>query len=1105
MRSTIQHIGLVLLFLTVPGFLLAQNWQQKMIEKKVSLSEVQSSFEDHWQNKPYEKGKGYKQFKRWEHFNQSRLFGMDHFPNPDITWKAIKKLELNKPNSSSRSVGDWQPMGPTSWVQQAANPGLGRINVIAVSPSDPNKIFVGAPAGGLWVTEDGGNTWSPKTDFLMSIGISAILINPNNENEMYIGTGDGDGADTYSIGVLKSIDGGETWEETGLVWETVETHTIRAMVMHPTDTDIILAATNNGVYKSEDAGASWINTQTGSFHGVVYHPTDPNIVYACTNRFYKSIDGGNSFTWITSGLPDQTQVLRYRVAVSLDEPDWVYLIAGDDAEAGFLGLYRSQNSGDNFNLQSNSPNVLGWNDEGLGSGGQAWYDLALAVSPLDAENVHVGGVNSWRSSDGGVNWEITSHWIYGNSIGYNHADIHYLVFHENKLYCGSDGGIFESSDNGNNWVDRSEGLGITQFYRLGLSATNPNLIIGGTQDNGTFFFNGTDWIHILGADGMECFIHPTDIDIMVGSIYTGFLQVTYDGGNDWEPFTPPLANDESGAWVTPFVNVPGEPNQVIAGYENVYKYDNGWSVISDFGGGTFNALHVPQANNNYIYASKDDVIWKTTNDGGNWINISDGLPSLYISYIETDPTNENIVYVTLSGYSDGNKVFKSTDGGDSWENITLNIPNIPVNCIAFEENSNEGLYIGTDIGVFYRDLDVPNWTPFMDGLPNVIVNELEIHNAAGKIRAATYGRGIWESTLFNGFNQPPTANFSADRLTICEGESVSFTDLSIGNESNWSWTFEGGSPDTSDEQSPEVSYNQVGFYDVSLVVSNSFGQDSITKTSYIQVIPYTGESTPFIEGFEDAPIPNSEWYVDNPSGPGWETNTSVSHTDNASVWLDNYNNSGNQTDELISSTIDLSNAQEVLMTFYVAYAQKSAQDNDQLSVFISKDCGETWLQRKVLFGSTTLNSAIPTNSPFTPLNDEWNFVELTNIIQTYWVENFMVKFIFESDGGNNVYLDDINITDASGNANLIAQNLNMVLFPNPTKDVSNLGFNLIGTHEIQISISDILGRTIENIYSGNLGFGYHEMQINTSQLAKGTYLINLTIDGKEFTKKFVKD
>jgi photosystem II stability/assembly factor-like uncharacterized protein len=401
---------------------------------------------------------------------------------------------------------------------------------------------------------------------------------------------------------------------------------------------------------------------------------------------------------------------------------------------------------------SSSPNILGGAPDGSGTGGQAWYDLSIAVSPSNANEVYVGGINIWKSTNGGSTWTLNAYWYYPEpAYPYVHADIHSLDFFGSTLWAGSDGGIFKTTNGGSTWTDLSAGLQTTQFYRIGGYPARHDLVYGGSQDNGTNRYDAGSWTHVLGADGMECLVDYSNANIVYACIQNGGLRKSTNGGNNFSSIVNNIS--EAGAWVTPYVIHPTTPQTLFAGFVNVWKTVNSgssWSTISSFSGSNLRSLAIAQSNSNYLYAATYTTIYKTTNGGTSWTNISTGLPtgSAAITYIAVSNTDPNKVWVTFSGYSSGNKVFASTDGGNSWTNYSGTLPNLPANCIVYETgSSNDAVYVGTDVGVYYRNSTLSDWQPFNTGLPNVIVDEMEIHAGTKKVRAGTYGRGLWESPL----------------------------------------------------------------------------------------------------------------------------------------------------------------------------------------------------------------------------------------------------------------------------------------------------------------------------------------------------------------------
>lgn len=729
----------------------SQQWTELINDPNSNFFEVQKSFNKYWEGKDMTTLKGWKQYKRWEYFMESRVDNSGHIPFQGEIWKVANHNSAFKKNNKGQINATWKFMGPSDIPTSSG--GAGRINCIEFHPGDQNIIFAGAPAGGLWKSTNGGQTWSTNTDNLAVIGVSDILIDPVNPLIMYMATGDGDGGDTYSIGVLKSTNGGNSWDTTGLNWPVTSTRKIFKLLMDTSNTCVIYAATNVGIYKTSNSGNSWSLIRSGNFMDMEFKPYNPQVIYAATaSSIVRTLDGGQTFA--TLAFPGSS-TSRLALGVTPADSAYLYILAGKSSDQGFNGLYRSKYSGDSITLQSNSPNLLGWNANGGDIGGQAWFDLAIAVSPTNKDLIYTGGVNIWKSTNGGVNWELNAHWTGSGGAQYVHADIHALEYNNDnppKLYAGCDGGIFVTSDHGNIWTDISKGLEIAQIYRLGASATNPNLILSGWQDNGTNLFSGSsNWKRVIGGDGMECAIDPLNPLNIYGELYYGRLKRSTNGGLTWFDIYKSIT--ETGGWVTPFTLDPNDPNTIYLGYKNVWKStdrgDNWTKISSIVGGANLVSLAVAPSNSDYIYATTTSGVYRTVNGGLSWTNVSVGVGAGSISYLAIHHDNPLKIYCTKSGYIAGSKVIYSQNGGDSWINISGNLPNIPANCIVFDKNSPEGIYVGTDVGVYYKDTTMSSWVPFISGMPNVVVNELEIYYPTKKIRAATYGRGLWESDLYS--------------------------------------------------------------------------------------------------------------------------------------------------------------------------------------------------------------------------------------------------------------------------------------------------------------------------------------------------------------------
>lgn len=740
---------IVFSFLTLPLLpLSAQPWLESVPQgERRNFYAVRAAFNEYWETRDRaEKGKGWKPFKRWEWFWEQRVFPSGQFPARTQLYDEYREV-VSRRGGSRSAVANWTEIGPET--SPGGYSGLGRLNCVRINPLDPTAIWVGAAAGGLWKSMNGGVTWSTTTDELPSLGVTDIAFDPLNPSIIYIATGDGDASDDYSVGVMKSTDAGSTWLATGLSWTTSDGVLLNRIIVKPDDPGILIAA-GTGIHRSTDGGSTWEEVMSTRIYDVELKPGSPETMYASGNlgNILRSTDAGVSWTALTNGLPAGGR--RVALAVSPSEPDYLYALISN-SNSGFLGVYRSTDSGDSWSLRSNSPNLLGWSQSGNDTGGQGWYDLAIAVSPLDPEEVYTGGVNIWKSVNGGSTWSISTMWYAVGGIPNVHADQHDLFFvpGTGTLYAGNDGGIYRTTDGGEDWDWLGEGLRITQFYRFGNSRTDADKILAGAQDNGTKLSNDFSWSDHIGGDGMESLIDYSDPLIMYGTLYYGSIYRTMNGGANWTTISNGIS--ETGGWITPYVIDPVDPQTLYGAYQHVWKTTNRgttWSIISDFSIGTLSHIAISQSNPSTIYAGNGGFLYRTTDGGAtNWTQMTRPPGFGTITDIEVHQTDPNHIWATLSGYFDGQKVSESFDGGLTWTNISGTLPNIPTNCILYQHDSPDRIYVGTDLGVWYRDLTMEDWTEYNDGLANVTVTELEIQYATNKLRAATYGRGVWESDV----------------------------------------------------------------------------------------------------------------------------------------------------------------------------------------------------------------------------------------------------------------------------------------------------------------------------------------------------------------------
>ncbi len=1044
-----------------------------MTDTNANFYDIVKEFDTYWKDRPYEKGKGYKAFKRWQWFAEPRVFPSGNLKFASRGYALEKyqeflnenpKLEETSNNlSSASSVANWTPLGPFG---SPAGGGAGRIQVICANPTNTNSFYVGSAAGGFWITNNGGISYTTTTDQLGSCGVSDIAINSINTNIIYISTGDRDAGDTYATGVLKSIDGGLTWSNTGLVWQTIQQRRIYRLLINPINPNTLIAATSVGIYRSLNAGQNWSLISSGNYVDAEYRPNDTTTVYAVTsNGLSKSINGGASFAGV-SAFPSGISANRLSIAVSRANANYLYVLVSNNSN-GFGGLYRSLNSGTTFSLMSSSPNIFDWSTTGNGTGGQGWYDIAIDASPSNANEIIAGGVNSWKSTNGGANWVLNSHWYGGGGKPYVHADLHYVLYTSGTTcFLGTDGGVSKTSNNGQNWTEINGNMNIAQMYKIGLASNNSSKLITGHQDNGSNLLNGSNWSQIYGGDGMDCFIDWNNNNTLVASTQNGGFTRSINGGANWSAIVSGLSGNP--AWVAPIVQDPISANTYYCGYQNVFKstnQGNTWTIISNFNT-TLDEIKVSPLNPNIIFATSTNAIWKTSNGGTTWSNITPTnlIGNNQITDLTMDNLNPNNIYITLSGYSAGIKVLASYNGGSTWINYSQGLPNIPTNCIVYVKNSPQGLYIGTDVGVYYREANMSNWISYFTGLPNIIVQDLEIYYSTGKLRAATYARGVWETNLYSNPTSPPTAAFNTQFSPGCINTSLQFNDVSANSPNSWNWTFSGGSPSTSTVQSPSVTFPATGIYTVSLLSSNGFGPSAI-YTNTISIV-----NTPTLAAISGSVCDNQIGTIgvnSNANNINWSSGQQgfFIPVSNSVTSIYNFTASLGACNSIGSSTLYVSQTPitpSIISTAGYLTALGTASSYQ-------------WYYSGVLIPGATTQTYIP-------IQNGWYSV---------WAGN---DNCFSESDYYEFYIDAIQQISALKNK--------ISIRPNPVRDELNLKFENEIKNETDYEIHNSLGQLI---IKSKFKIENKETKIITQTLPSGFYFLSFLIDNKTNYLQFIKN
>ena len=816
----------ILIFILLPeyGFYsLSAQETKTTIENYISVK----SYYDSFLNKlPKGTKPGNKYMNRWlwNHRNDYDTSGNMRVP----AFEFNQADNFNKQNSESElSQSGWVPVGPVT-IPPSYEPrscySMGRVNCIAFHPSDSNIMWIGTPGGGIWKSVSHGKNWFPVSDFLPTLAISHISVNPKNPDIVYAATGDFDISgmtSTEARGVIKSTDGGDTWSFTGLVNDTsYRGSALRKILINPVSPDRLFAAGRRGIWLSTDAGDNWTRVCDSIISDLEMHPTNPDILYAPminlwgsgTTGILKSNDAGRTWSALETNLPPQTEISRMDLAISPADPNYIYTLNVKTNTNGMHSFSRSTDAGatwETMNLTDSTDNVLGaWGGDINDRYGQAFYDLVLLPDPTDKRKLYTGGVNMWMTENGGDSFELASFWIYvfGASI---HADHHFAAYNplDQFFYWCNDGGVYRTRkiEPGskmwvNEWIDKSsenlkpgapdfkfptewenlsDGLAITEFYRMNLCKNIPNILAAGSQDNSCYYFNNGNWLnYIPNYDGMETMINNDNPDIFYGVWQFGGLNRTRDGGKTLTPgLSDTIANLERGNWVTPTAMDPLNPEVIYMGFKNLWRSDNGgdsWVKIFDFdstGEEKINAsslqiIEMSPSDGKYFSMYKEiswyqdtaknwkraaGELWITSDGGLKWKKSTSGLPvdSMNIISLTYDDVNPLKMWAAIYTWNNTINTYITTDGGDSWQDISKPVPyGILLRTIVHQPGSYEHtLYAGTNKGVYYTNDSLAEWKPYSVNLPITIINELKIQSSTGELYAATYGRGVWKTNL----------------------------------------------------------------------------------------------------------------------------------------------------------------------------------------------------------------------------------------------------------------------------------------------------------------------------------------------------------------------
>ncbi len=742
----------------------------------VKLDKVVRDHNQKLANSPTQKvGKesGDAHFQRWLWYAKQHTDQSGHLVNAKDKYQYYKQYEASRSarKTSAASIANWMPLGANEMDTALINlgNGLGRINCVEFHPTNANTYYVGSVNGGVWKTINNGTSWTCISDNMPIMSVSDVDVNPMNPNTIYICTGDRDNPfdhGLYSAGVFKTVDGGANWSQVGSARLVKDKESDNCLVINPSDSNSLTLGRSDGIYKSYDGGTNWTQVVSNThFKQLLYHPTDTSIIYASSfydynildpAQVYRSTDGGASWVKITS----LTNSFRIALAVSKSDPTLlmgVVVEQGTSNEEGLLAVIKSTNSGAGFSAVyvpngCTSGNLLASNQDGTGCKGQGSYDVTLAISPLNTNNVFVGGVNAFYSTDGGTSWSTMNQWdqtLPGVSVV--HADKHWMAFHPlvpARLFECNDGGISYTDAPASSsaiWTNVTDGMEITQFYRIGVANIQDTFVVGGAQDNSIYYIVDGE-IKIVGTgDGTNAKLDMVDT-IMYAMEQNGHFHKV-----DFNAATDKIISPGAGPWVTSFQISPFNNKHLVAGYSDVqFSTDQGdnWQNVSNgsIGAGHLSRVEMTPASNTTIYAlleGSDTVYYTHSFTPGTPANFNRINPQYngLVTDIEVDPKDKDHFWLTYGGY--GGPQFAEYKSG-TWSQSKAGLPDVPVLCVRIDTN-NRTLYIGTDVGVFFKEDTAAAWQAFDKGMPRINVTDIEINYVQNNVYAATYGRGVWIS------------------------------------------------------------------------------------------------------------------------------------------------------------------------------------------------------------------------------------------------------------------------------------------------------------------------------------------------------------------------
>jgi len=1126
-------------------------WVKLMYAENPNAISVDNAFKAFYDGRPFKHDLYSRYYKRWRRFVTPYVEDNGNVVYPSLEERMANSPQIQGVNNARADGDDWSYLGPDIHLNAKYDLGDENVpvseqaNVYAVDRCNANPLvmYCGTESGGVYKSIDKGQNWFYVTKGLTVEDISAIGVDPTNPDVALFSSANE---------IFRTSDGGLTWSITGNSAFQALNISVWQFAFHPTNPSIVHAATNLGLYRSTDNGVNWTQVFANESMSVEYKIGNPSIVYALrynTTRqiaeFYKSTDGGLSFTvrlngWFTVPPADQGLITSRggRIALTEANPNRVYvLLVGQSQDAaalqlrGTIGVYSSADSGDNWTFPHNligmpynlatHPNLMDF--DGFSSTyNQIYYNTALACSHLNEQNLLIGGLNLWRSSDGGASYQPVGGYVGGLPL--MHVDLQEFRNYKTsstteEIWFSSDGGLNYSADWCTSHVSLTKGIGAVNFWGLD-QGWNDDIIVGGRYHNGNGAYSDSygpgTFLSLGGGENATGYVNYSperktyfsDIGGRIIPINSGDLVGSF--GTNQFPNESYFDNNSSRIifdWEYWNIAYQGKDNNLListnggSSFSNHYSFPNVASTV----------LWIEQSHANpqvlfvQLLINSNSKLYKS-NDGGLTFNELT-LPQIKREiYFSLSYTNVDELWLAYTAGTNNNKVYRSLNGGTTWNNITTATLNgLSIKAIAHQAGTNSGVYIASRRGpVHYLNSGMIDWQLVGTNVPSASYPlRLMPFYPKNKLRLGMWNIGVWEHDQAE--ESQLIADFSSNfRAFTCPGDTMWFVNHSVCDaNATLNWTFAGGSPGTSTLKAPKVTYSNSGTYDVQLIVTQNGSSDTIVKQAFITTIPTS--NFPANENFELGSYAEGWKNIDaGNDGEAWEIKENTSGFGQG-VYCTRFNNYiydvAGKRDKIITRPLNgLQSGASLTLKFDVAYARWAVNYSDTLAVYISYDCGNT-LELLYLKGGTQLATA-PDNSSntFVPTNSQWR----TDSVEVFSIsspgEEFVIVFENRGHYGQPIYLDNI-LIDADGVVTPIEirENAEISLYPVPVEDVLNVTSKGFNGQQLSYRIFDASARVcIAGQAIGEL------VSVNTSMLSSGYYIFELSDGKKQIRKSFTK-